>query len=378
MKIAMISGGGGSGGLVAYIRGLLSVKTEDEVLFVCTQALREKLGAVAENVQFCALAEAKERGAELLRNKPLDAKVVQVVDDFCPDIVLYINGWIRRGLEKYPNVMILHNQLYVDNQALKQTLTLKKAASLLSFRHIVRRSMKKADGVIFLSDKSMWDAKAAGVKFNKGGVAYFGIPEENFSACPAEHTSNEKLKLLYVSTFWGYKNHSSLLDALKLLKDKGFSFEMHFVGAGPTKGEMQIKEKVKVLGLDGDVVFHGNKSHDKVLEAMDESDIFVYPSAVESTGLGVMEAMARGMCIASSDMSCMPSVLKDAGVYFSPKQPQSIADAIEQLLRDASMRTTLSKKAWELAKQYTWESAVAQTIAFLENTAEKRQSEQGA
>lgn len=372
MKIAMLSGGGGSGGLAAYIRGLLSVKTEDEVLFVCTPGLAKKLDKVAENIIICALPEAKERGVEMLCNKPLHAKVVQTVDAFGPDVVLYITGWIRRGLERYPNVMILHNQLYVDNQALKQTLTLKKAAPLLSFRHIVRRSMKKADGVIFLSDKSMQDARAAGVKFNKGGVAYFGIPEGNFAERPAEHTSKEKLKLLYVSTFWGYKNHSSLLDALKFLKDKGYDFEMHFIGNGPMKSELYIKEKANTLGIDDAIVFHGNQSHNKVLEAMDAADIFVYPSAVETTGLGVMEAMARGMCIACSNKSCMPEVLKDAGVYFNPDKPQEIAAAIEKLLQDAALRTALSKKAWELVKQYTWERAVAQTFAFLVKIAEKR------
>lgn len=364
MKIAIIANQGGSGGLIAYINGILSVKTEHTVKLYCTEKLQ--INECAGNVNIIRTEYAKESGKEILLDKPLNAELVKMVDDFCPDIVMFACGWIRKGLEKYPNVMVLHNQLYIDNAAFIKTVTLRNVAELIGFRISVRRSMKKSDGVIFLSERSKSDTKKSRVKYKKGKVVYFGLDSDVYNDKQENKKANDKIELLYVSSFHKYKNHESLFGAVSILKNKGYDVSLNLIGGSPQERDEELYRLAENLGLENDIKFSGWKTHKEIFEAMDNSDIFVYPSTVESTGLGVMEAMARGMCVASSNMSCMPEVLKDAGVYFNPNNAEDMAKTLEKLINDPMRREELRKKAFEYSKQYTWENAVKEHCGFFE------------
>ena len=61
-------------------------------------------------------------------------------------------------------------------------------------------------------------------------------------------------------------------------------------------------------------------------------------------------------------------VLQDWGVYFDPEQDQDIAVAIEQLIKNLSLRQSVAKRAKALSEQYSWEQCADQTWAFLAHT----------
>lgn len=367
MKIAILANHGGSGGYIAYLKGLLSEKTSHDVMLFCTEQLLNTIGPCAENIKVHTGEYSAERGIDVFLDRALPAELINEVDTFCPDVVLFTPGWIRKGLEKYPCIMILHNQLYVDDKTFWKNISRKTLLSMLGFRYSVRRSMKRADGVIFLSEQSKYQADIKRIPYRKGTVIHFGMPEENISFSNRRESLVGVIHLLYVSAFFEYKNHDNLLCAVQLLKNKGYSVRLTLIGAVPEYRESYLKNYAIQLGIEEDVVFEGWKSHDDVISALDETDIYVYPSAVESTGLGVMEAMARGACIACSDMSCMPEVLKDAGLYFNPDDFNDIAGAIERLICDDSLRALLSSKAYRYAKDYSWCRATEKHYRFFEN-----------
>ncbi len=367
MKIAMISMGGGSGGLIRYIQGLLEVSAGHEVNVFCTERLLEKTDATkwAPNVVVTTTKYARERGKEILLNKPLRPELISMIESYNPDVVFFSNGWIRRGLEKYPNVMVLHNALYVDDAALRIMLTPKNILTFFGFRHIVRRSMRKADGVIFLRDKSKNDTDKIGLKYKSGKVIYFGMPKYNFSKeRPA--FDKENVKLLYVSPFHKYKCHETLIHGMKMLLDKGYKVSLELVGGVPADREQEIKNMVDRIGMADKVKFLGWCSHDEVMQAMRRADIFVYPTRIEAAGLGVMEPMAHSMPIASSNTACMPEILKDAGTFFDPYQPRQLADAVEKLIVDDAFREECSKKAYAYASEYSWERAMREHMEYFE------------
>jgi glycosyltransferase involved in cell wall biosynthesis len=99
-----------------------------------------------------------------------------------------------------------------------------------------------------------------------------------------------------------------------------------------------------------------------------EADVFVFASSCENMPNTLVEAMASGLPIASSNRGPMPEVLQDAGVYFDPEDARSIADAIEPLLIDPTLRDSLAHRAFELARKYSWERCAAETWAFLIET----------
>ena len=94
------------------------------------------------------------------------------------------------------------------------------------------------------------------------------------------------------------------------------------------------------------------------------ADMGVFASRCETFGMTVLEKMSVGLPIACSGESSMQEVLGDAGVYFDPQSPQSIASAIEHYLVSADLRLQKQALAHLYAQQYTWQHCAKQTIDF--------------
>ena len=99
--------------------------------------------------------------------------------------------------------------------------------------------------------------------------------------------------------------------------------------------------------------------HEKVHELHSTADIFVFASSCENMPNTLIEAMAAGLPIACSNRGPMPEVLQDAGVYFDPEVPSSIAEAIENLLL---MKKTTSN--WP-RKQRSWLIVIHGVVALV-------------
>jgi glycosyltransferase involved in cell wall biosynthesis len=91
--------------------------------------------------------------------------------------------------------------------------------------------------------------------------------------------------------------------------------------------------------------------------------VFAYPSFYEGFGLPVLEAMACGAPVVTSNLSSMPEVLGDCGLYADPHSPESIAGAISKLLSDEKLRNLLGKKAVERAAGFSWKKTAKETLA---------------
>ena len=157
MKIVMIAGDGGSGGLIGYIKGLISTDSMPanfEIILFCGPNLFKKFKDLKTKIKLISTEFAQEKGIDVVVNRYLPKELIKKIDAEKPDVIFFMNGYVRKGLEKYPNVMVLHNQLYIDNYEFLRMGKTIKTLKLFAFRFAVRRSMKKADGVIFLSEFS--------------------------------------------------------------------------------------------------------------------------------------------------------------------------------------------------------------------------------
>jgi glycosyltransferase involved in cell wall biosynthesis len=83
----------------------------------------------------------------------------------------------------------------------------------------------------------------------------------------------------------------------------------------------------------------------------------------------LLESMASGRPIACADRGPMPEVLGNAGVYFDPESPHSIAAALRRLIDSPELRERCAKEALLRARQYTWESCARETFGFLASVA---------
>jgi glycosyltransferase involved in cell wall biosynthesis len=181
-----------------------------------------------------------------------------------------------------------------------------------------------------------------------------------------QYTQDHPYRLLYVSTVDVYKNQLELIEAVQLLRQKGYPLALTLIGpneAPALAALQQLQQRVDPASewLD----YLGALPYKSLNLEYQKADLGVFASRCETFGMTVLEKMSVGLPIACSRESSMHEILSDAGIYFHPTEPQSIADAIEQYLLSPKLRDGYQQRAHVLAQQYTWSRCAGQTIAFL-------------
>ncbi len=120
------------------------------------------------------------------------------------------------------------------------------------------------------------------------------------------------------------------------------------------------------------IKYHGLADHTYIHKQYIESDIAVFASSCETFGQILIEAMAAGLPVACSNLSAMPEILKDGGVYFNPLDSESISIALESLIESPELRFTYAQKSYELASKYSWERCADETFSFLQRHSTKQ------
>lgn len=141
-----------------------------------------------------------------------------------------------------------------------------------------------------------------------------------------------------VASLRPYKGIPVLLDACRSLKEAGVSFRCAVAGDGPMRGELEAR--VAEHGLEGRVRFLGAVPEDEIPALLARADVFVLPSVIQSDGqmegipVALMEAMAAGLPVVTSELSGIPELVEDgvSGVLVRPGSADGVAAAVRELL----------------------------------------------
>ena len=173
--------------------------------------------------------------------------------------------------------------------------------------------------------------------------------------------------LLHVGTFSYRKNLPTLLRAIALLRSRGKWENRQLVLAGsqdvPLKGAHDVFDTIAQLELSDSVVLLGHIPDQHVPGLYASALALVMPSLYEGFGLPILEAMASGTPVISSNTSSLPEVAGDAALFFPPDDAQALASAIETLLGNGSLAEQLRDKGLKQASRFSWERAAEETIA---------------
>ncbi|RBL93801.1 glycosyltransferase family 4 protein [Chitinophaga flava] len=223
-----------------------------------------------------------------------------------------------------------------------------------------REILEKARGVIAISQQTKNDiVDLFKVNPDKIKVIYLG------SSLNANATTDfqgfDFPYLLHVGNRNGYKNFSNLLKSVKSVFSKYSDIKLVCAGGGNFN-----KEELEVFAGMGvqDRIVYTSIDNAKLAKLYRNALAFIFPSLYEGFGIPVVEAFSCGApCILSTGGS-LPEVGEDAAVYFNPRDPESIAAAIENVLSDESLRKSLIKKGYEQEKKFTWAKTVEETLAY--------------
>lgn len=250
-----------------------------------------------------------------------------------------------------------------------------------NIRHCTRGiedAVKYADAIIAISDYTKRDLirymnapeelvtvtqLAAGPEFKevgdegvlKGVREKYGLPEKY---------------ILFVGSLEPRKNLRTLLKAYAGLPDRfkrGFSL---VIAGGKGWMNSDIPGLQKKLGIEGRVHFPGFIADDDICAVYSQAEVFVYPSLYEGFGLPILEAMACGTPVITSNASSMPEVAGDAALLVTPTEADELAGAIERVLDDEVLRGRMREQGLKRAGEFSWERCARETIEIYRKVVE--------
>ena len=168
--------------------------------------------------------------------------------------------------------------------------------------------------------------------------------------------------ILYVGSLESRKNLPRLLQAYAQLREWSQQWRLVIVGARRWK-YTPIFDTVQELGLQSHVHFTGYVEEEDLPALYNGADLFVFPSLYEGFGLPVLEAMACGTPVITSNTSSLPEVAGDAALLVDPYDVDAIAGAMRQVLESPTLAAEMREKGLAQASRFSWERTARETVA---------------
>ena len=192
-----------------------------------------------------------------------------------------------------------------------------------------------------------------------------GIPEtvsgerlvasrDNVERGSAASSSSPTVNLLFLSNLIPSKGVYVLLDACKILKEKGMDFHCNFVGGESKEINRSVFEQaVRERRLDDCVTYHGPKYGDDKERYWEMADVFVQPTFEDCFPLTVLEAMQHHKPVVSTDEGAVPDMVMDDenGFICKREDATSLASALEHLLPDEALRHTMGEEGYRIYQE---------------------------
>ena len=176
--------------------------------------------------------------------------------------------------------------------------------------------------------------------------------------------------VLFVSSMWPYKNCDGLLRAWAIARTGLPGRQLVVVGPGRDERYYAgLRTLANELGISGEVVFTGGVPLEDTVAFYRAADVFAYPSLNETFGLPILEAMACGCPVVTSDTTAMPETAGGAAILANPGDPASIARAIVEAV---GSRDGLREAGLRRAAEFTWAATAASTLDVYREAAANR------
>ncbi len=232
---------------------------------------------------------------------------------------------------------------------------------------------RRADAIITVSEASKRDIVAQyGLDPARIVVVYEAASPEFVPAAPdVADAARRRYGLperfaIVVGTIEPRKNLTRLLEALQRLRTGGLVVPLVVVGS---RGWLydELFRRLEELELRHDVHFPGYVPAADLPLLYNAATLAAMPSVYEGFGLPVLEAMACGTPVVSSDASCLPEIGGSAARYFDPRDVEAMAEALRAVWTDVELRAEMRTEGLAQAARFSWARAAEQTLAVYDS-----------
>ena len=207
-------------------------------------------------------------------------------------------------------------------------------------------------------------------EFEKRGYQTVYIPNildlKDFSF---KHRATIKPKLLWVRAFAQLYNPQMAIKVLKQLQKNYPKAELCMVGPKKDESWEATHELVKTLGLESSVTFTGVLPRDEWLKLSKDYDIFINTTTIDNTPVSVMEAMAVGLPVVSTNVGGVPYLVNDGedGLLVNSNDVNAMSQAITDLLNHPHKVENLTSDARQKVESFDWSVVRHQWLKLLDN-----------
>jgi glycosyltransferase involved in cell wall biosynthesis len=175
-------------------------------------------------------------------------------------------------------------------------------------------------------------------------------------ARPKNSVCQKTPNLVFVGNLREVKDPLNLIEAFKVVSDRIKNTHLQIVGDGHLRPA--VERKIKCYKLQDRVTLHGMIPHQKALEVMASTEIYISTSVEEGLPTSLIEAMALEKAVITTGVGGVPEIITDGvnGLLTPPRLPERMAQLIERLLKDPALAERLGKAAAESVKDFSWNS----------------------
>jgi glycosyltransferase involved in cell wall biosynthesis len=233
------------------------------------------------------------------------------------------------------------------------------------YEKFVRKSALTATHVIAISQSTKTDLiNIWKIPAHKISVIYLGVDINKFSTRKfsvnlfKEKTGINFKYLLFVGNLNSRKNGIRLIKSFHIIADQFPYLKLIIIGSSGDQ-ESGMKMIVSQFNLENKVLFFGRVDSDLLVGYYQNAEVFCYPSIHEGFGLPILEAMAAGTPVLTSNTSSMCEISGNAAVLVNPFDINSIADGIIEAM---SNREKLISRGLQHVKAYTWDFSAEKLV----------------
>lgn len=331
-------------------------RSGDEIVVISNQSI-ETMAPLPKHVR------VHDRRRFPLRIGWMHTLASRALDDVRADVAHFTNGMLPRR-SPVATVVTVHDmslRLYPQCHPIRRRLINRPLLSVAA---------RRADAIVTVSHSGRRDllrlhriaSERVTVVHEAAGPAFTRIDDgRRLEAVRSRYRLPERF-ILYVGTIEPRKNLPRLMDALAAARGAGVPHDL--VCAGPYGwSSRHLAGHIDKLGLTSAVHFIGYVPAADLPLIYNLSEIFVFPSLYEGFGLPVVEAMACGVPVITSKSSSLGEIANGAALTVDPEDTGALAEAMDLLARDASLRAELSARGTARARMFSWERTAREMLA---------------
>ncbi|RNF39515.1 glycosyltransferase family 4 protein [Planococcus salinus] len=226
----------------------------------------------------------------------------------------------------------------------------------------IRNTLKKVDVGIVLGEKLAGNYKGL---VDRVEVVSNGIPESFIRKGEINRKrEKEPVSILYLSNLMAEKGYIELVKATTLLVKEGHNIKLNLVGGIQNEAEfLRVKEFIKENEVEENIEYHGLKQGEAKKQVFLEADLMALPTKykVEGQPMSIIEGMAAGLPIISSDRGIIAELIQDCGVLIEPTV-EDIKSAIQRLAENDEERLRLGEMSRNIYEEFYTEDKYTDSL----------------